>query len=546
MSYQVLARKWRPRTFTELVGQHEVLQTLTHALNNARLHHAYLFTGTRGVGKTTIARIIAACVNCEQGVSAEPCGKCSACCEIAEGRFIDLIEVDAASRTKVEDTRELLENVQYAPSRGRYKVYLIDEVHMLSTHSFNALLKTLEEPPPHILFLLATTDPQKLPVTILSRCLQLNLRNMTPELTVKHLQSILSQEQIPAETPALWQLARAARGSMRDALTLLDQAISHGGGQVLEANVTRLLGVPDQHTVFSLLNSICAQDAAAVLRCVETVAMHNPDYLQMLESMLGILHRVAIAQVLPEGIDDSEGDELAIRALAESVPAEDIQLYFQMALNGRQDMGVAADLRMAFEMLLLRMLAFTPHGPIEGLSTLADTDAQGEKKKPESTLTAKTPLPVEDCNETHIAQEQTGRSKLSQRLAPENWPQTVAACELTGIGANLLANCIPAEFTDETLVLILDKQQSALFNERHSQEIESALATYLACPLKIRIEIGTTPEETPAAASLRMKEQKRLQAIHNFMTDSNVCELLTVFSAQVDEHSLIVKTEELE
>lgn len=546
MSYQVLARKWRPRTFTELVGQHEVQQTLTHALNNARLHHAYLFTGTRGVGKTTIARIIAACVNCEQGVSAEPCGKCSSCREIAEGRFIDLIEVDAASRTKVEDTRELLENVQYAPSRGRYKVYLIDEVHMLSTHSFNALLKTLEEPPPHILFLLATTDPQKLPVTILSRCLQLNLRNMTPELTVKHLQSILDSENIPAEAPALWHLARAARGSMRDALTLLDQAISHGGGQVLESSVISLLGVPDRHTVFSLLNGVCRQDASAVLHCVETVAAHNPDYLQMLESMLGILHRVAIAQVLPEGIDDSEGDKQTIQSLAESVPAEDIQLYFQMALNGRQDLDAAPDLRMGFEMLLLRMLAFTPHGPIEGAQLLVDAAAQSEKKKPEPTVIEKKPLPAEETVVVEALAGHSAETQINLRLAVENWPETVAGCGLTGIGANLLANCVPVKFTDDMLELVLDERQSALFNERHAQDIESALGSYLGYPLQVRMQIGTTQEETPAAASLRMREQKRQQAIHNFMTDSNVCDLLSVFSAHVDESTLTVNMEELE
>ncbi|MBU2885938.1 DNA polymerase III subunit gamma/tau [Gilvimarinus agarilyticus] len=362
MSYQVLARKWRPRTFRDLVGQEHVLQALVNALDHDRLHHAYLFTGTRGVGKTTIARILAKCLNCEAGVSSTPCGQCSACVEIAENRFVDLIEVDAASRTKVEDTRELLENVQYAPTRGRYKVYLIDEVHMLSTHSFNALLKTLEEPPPHVKFLLATTDPQRLPVTILSRCLQFNLKNMTPELVTGHLQHVLEAEAVPFEESALWQLGRAADGSMRDALSLTDQAIAFGSGKVTEAQVRTMLGTIDRSAVYDILQALAVGDAKAVLQAVAQMAEHAPDFASALADLLSILHRVAIGQALPEAVDNSQGDRDQVLALATQLPSEDVQLFYQTGLLGRRDLPLAPEPRAGLEMVLLRMLAFRPQG----------------------------------------------------------------------------------------------------------------------------------------------------------------------------------------
>ncbi|WP_439133676.1 DNA polymerase III subunit gamma/tau [Pseudomaricurvus sp.] len=362
MSYQVLARKWRPRTFRELVGQQHVLQALVNALDHNRLHHAYLFTGTRGVGKTTIARILAKCLNCESGVSSEPCGQCGACVEIAEGRFVDLIEVDAASRTKVEDTRELLENVQYAPTRGRYKVYLIDEVHMLSSHSFNALLKTLEEPPPHVKFLLATTDPQKLPVTILSRCLQFHLKNMDPERIVGHLQYVLEQEMVPFEESALWQLGRAADGSMRDAMSLADQAIAFGGGKVAESEVRSMLGTIDQNLVYRVLEALVSGQGQAVLQAVDELSEHAPDYSGALAELLSSLHRIAIAQALPEAVDNSRGDQQQILTLAQQLPPEDVQLFYQTALMGRRDLPMSPDMRAGFEMVLLRMMAFRPQG----------------------------------------------------------------------------------------------------------------------------------------------------------------------------------------
>lgn len=360
MSYQVLARKWRPRSFREMVGQTHVLKALINALDNQRLHHAYLFTGTRGVGKTTIARIIAKCLNCETGVSSTPCGECSVCREIDEGRFVDLIEVDAASRTKVEDTRELLDNVQYAPSRGRYKVYLIDEVHMLSSHSFNALLKTLEEPPPHVKFLLATTDPQKLPVTILSRCLQFSLKNMPPERVVEHLAHVLGAENVPFEEDALWLLGRAADGSMRDAMSLTDQAIAFGEGRVLAVDVRAMLGTLDHGQVYGVLQALLEGDARALLEAVRQLAEQGPDWAGVLAEMLNVLHRVAIAQALPEAIDNGQGDRDRVLALAQALPAEDVQFYYQMGLIGRRDLPLAPDPRSGFEMVLLRMLAFRP------------------------------------------------------------------------------------------------------------------------------------------------------------------------------------------
>ncbi|SNT00739.1 DNA polymerase III subunit gamma/tau [Pseudomonas segetis] len=360
MSYQVLARKWRPRTFSEMVGQTHVLKALINALDSQRLHHAYLFTGTRGVGKTTIARIIAKCLNCETGISSTPCGTCSICREIDEGRFVDLIEVDAASRTKVEDTRELLDNVQYSPSRGRFKVYLIDEVHMLSSHSFNALLKTLEEPPPHVKFLLATTDPQKLPVTILSRCLQFSLKNMPPERVVEHLTHVLGVEQIPFEDDALWLLGRAADGSMRDAMSLTDQAISFGEGKVLAADVRAMLGTLDHGQVYGVLHALLEGDARAVIDAVRHLAEQGPDWAGVLAEILNVLHRVAIAQALPDAVDNGQGDRERVMALAQALPAEDIQFYYQLGLIGRRDLPLAPDPRSGFEMVLLRMLAFRP------------------------------------------------------------------------------------------------------------------------------------------------------------------------------------------
>ncbi|MCK2183590.1 DNA polymerase III subunit gamma/tau [Halomonas getboli] len=368
MSYQVLARKWRPRTFHELVGQEHVQRALVNALDQGRLHHAYLFTGTRGVGKTTLARILAKCLNCtangqgDEGVTSTPCGQCPSCEAIDDGRFVDLIEVDAASRTKVEDTRELLDNVQYAPTQGRYKVYLIDEVHMLSTSSFNALLKTLEEPPPHVKFLLATTDPQKLPPTVLSRCLQFTLKHMPPERIVGHLSKVLEAESVSFEESALWLLGKAAEGSMRDAMSLTDQAIAFGQGEVRHADVAAMLGTLDHRHVLALLEAMAEVDAARVLSEVAALAEQGPDFAGVLDDVTGVLHRLAVAQMVPDALDNGHGDRDTLLALAARFTAEDIQLYYQIGIQGRGDMAHAPDLRTALEMTLLRMLAFRPQG----------------------------------------------------------------------------------------------------------------------------------------------------------------------------------------
>lgn len=390
MSYQVLARKWRPRFFREMVGQEHVLQALINALDHNRLHHAYLFTGTRGVGKTTIARILAKCLNCEVGVSSEPCGVCSSCTEIAQGSFVDLIEVDAASRTKVEDTRELLDNVQYAPSKGRFKVYLIDEVHMLSTHSFNALLKTLEEPPEHVKFLLATTDPQKLPPTILSRCLQFHLKNMSPEKISGHLQHVLTQEVMEFEEPALWSLARSAHGSMRDALSLTDQAIAFGTGRVTADSVSSMLGSIDLQTVYHLMQGLINYDAAALMAEVAKFSEHAPDYTAVLDELLLLLHRLTLAQVSADCVDNSEGDREKVIALAAQLSAEELQLFYQMGILGKRDIGLAPDLRTGFEMTLIRMLTFKPEGVKEPLQRDLPSSSVQTKQVVENSTTSDT------------------------------------------------------------------------------------------------------------------------------------------------------------
>ncbi len=369
MSYQVLARKYRPASFAELEGQEHVLRALVNALDNNRLHHAYLFTGTRGVGKTTIARILAKCLNCDKGISAVPCGECSTCLEIAEGRSVDLIEVDAASRTKVEDTRELLDNVQYLPSKNRFKIYLIDEVHMLSNHSFNALLKTLEEPPEHVKFLLATTDPKKLPVTVLSRCLQFNLKNLSPERIVSYLKQILPIEHVEFDEAALWQIGRAADGSMRDALSLTDQAISYGNDAVRDAEVKAMLGSIDQREVFGLIEGLINKDASAILGKIADLAEYSPDYVGLLAELLAVFHRITLAHAMPDNINNTQGDRALVEAAANALSPEDVQLYYQIGLLGQRDLPHAPDLRSGFEMVMLRMLTFTPNPQQAATST---------------------------------------------------------------------------------------------------------------------------------------------------------------------------------
>ena len=420
MSYQVLARKWRPRTFEDMVGQEHVLQALIHALDNQRLHHAYLFTGTRGVGKTTIGRLLARCLNCETGVTATPCGTCSSCQEIQEGRFVDLIEIDAASRTGVDDMRELTDNVQYSPTRGRFKVYLIDEVHMLTNQSFNAFLKTLEEPPEHVKFLLATTDPQKLPVTVLSRCLQFNLKRMTPEHIAGHLRHVLTQEGIPFEEPALWLLARAADGSMRDALSLTDQAIAFGNQTLSGSDVSNMLGTIDQSDIENLVNALVEDDGPALLSEINRISDFAPDYSVILADLLSLFHRVTMEQVVPGSVDNAFGDAAQVESLARRLSAEDAQLFYQAALMGRKDLSVTPDARMGFEMTLLRMLAFRPgtdrrEPPVVASGRSSSGQESREDPEPGPAASEKITAAVEP--------EQTPQPEPEQRAEPTPQPE---------------------------------------------------------------------------------------------------------------------------
>ena len=564
MSYQVLARKWRPKSFREMVGQEHVLQALINALDNERLHHAYLFTGTRGVGKTTIARILAKCLNCEAGVSSEPCGTCSSCTEIAEGRSVDLLEVDAASRTKVEDTRELLENVQYAPTRSRYKVYLIDEVHMLSSHSFNALLKTLEEPPPHVKFLLATTDPQKLPATVLSRCLQFNLKNMPPEQIVGHLGNVLEQEMVSFEEPALWLLGRAAAGSMRDALSLTDQAIAFGSGKVTEEEVRSMLGNVDLSFVYRLLETIIAGEPGAVLEAVAHMAEHAPDFEGGLYELLSLLHRVAMAQSVPDAIDNSWGDAEQVAALASSLTAEDAQLFYQLALNGKRDIALAPDPRQGFEMIMLRMLAFRPAvvideslGP-EDLQEVPGTDA-GEAGAPLKKSRDVTPAvarrsqhdivsaeprhfpPTDEVKGSAVTADSpaplSGSFELAN-LTSGNWYQLLADLGLAGIVYNIASHCEMRARDDINLHFVLDEDNAALFSEGHTEKLRLALENYFSCALKVVIEAGPVQGETPARRTDRLAQERQQQAVVAIEGDPQLQALISRFDGELDRSSI--------
>lgn len=557
MSYQVLARKYRPTVFAEVAGQSHVLKSLINALDNQRLHHAYLLTGTRGVGKTTLARILARCLNCEEGISSKPCGQCGACKEISEGRFIDLIEVDAASRTKVEDTRELLENVQYLPTRGRYKVYLIDEVHMLSTHSFNALLKTLEEPPEHVKFLLATTDPQKLPITVLSRCLQFNLKNLAPARIAEYISEILVKENVQTESDALWQIAMAASGSMRDALTLTDQAISYCEGSVLTEGVTQMLGVPPQQQIVKLLEAMASRDVGQVVELVQTIGEQTPDYHHTLDALLSMLHRVALAQVAPDAVDNSVGDLEKVQELAGLLTAEDVQLYYQIGTKGREDLKLAVEMRSAFEMVLLRMLVFSPNymAPArEAVESESAASSVSEKKKPTVTISETSLSPEENrpkCeNKSHststpkVIPESTSEAVIDGNdaavdITPSNWITVFPTLELTGISANIMANCELISATKDTLSFLLAREQSAVFSEEAPRKIAPAFEKLLGKKVAVEITIGDTTGETPAARKIRLNQEMQAKRIRDFENDWPVLELKKKFGGRVVIESIV-------
>lgn len=526
MSYLVLARKWRPKRFSELVGQEHVVRALGNALDTGRVHHAFLFTGTRGVGKTTIARIFAKSLNCEVGVSSTPCGQCSACQEIDAGRFIDLIEVDAASRTKVEDTRELLENVQYAPSRGRFKVYLIDEVHMLSTHSFNALLKTLEEPPPHVKFLLATTDPQKLPVTILSRCLQFSLKRLPAPLITGYLRQVLTDEGIPCEEPALHLIARAGDGSMRDALSLLDQAIAFGGGRVEQVAVSEMLGSIDRGRVVALLEALAANDAPMLLGQVAELDQLSPDYAVVLAELLSLLQQVALTQVLPDAVtDDALVDPEDLRRLAGLLPPEDVQLFYQIALLGRRDLPLTPDPRSGFEMVLLRMLCFRPAtaemtAPIATASAASRPVAMPATTSP-PTATVIAPRPAPAPPVAIPAQPVSEWSALIERLG------------LTGIAKQVALHCALVEREGNHFRLMLEPSHAQMLSDSVKERLKTALEQQLEAPVTLQFQTGKVTATTPARQQAEQKAERQRTAADHIVRDPHVQAMQDAFGAQI-------------
>lgn len=554
MSYQVLARKWRPGRFEDLVGQEHVVRALVNGLDNDRLHHAFLFTGTRGVGKTTIARILAKSLNCEKGVSSRPCGECASCQEVEQGRFVDLIEVDAASRTKVDDTRELLDNVQYAPTRGRYKVYLIDEVHMLSGHSFNALLKTLEEPPPHVKFLLATTDPQKLPVTVLSRCLQFNLKHLQPEQIEGQLNKILTAEGIEFEPAALTLLARSADGSMRDALSLLDQAIAFTAGGVVEASVREMLGTIDETSIRQVLESLATGDAAGLIGAVSDVAERSLDYGAVLEELLIHLYRIAMAQV-DAALVESFYDDQRAEALefAGRISPEDVQLYYQIGLKGRQDMTLAPDPRMGLEMVLLRMLAFRPGAvsmaPVASGGTAQATTSAAKGKHapvgktaataaPAEPVASQAPAPEPPHAEPPVA-EPNAEPAPAPGEVPDDWAGMVKAMGLGGLLAQLADNAVMESRTDDKVVLTLDQVFAQLHNKSREQELQDALRKLLGNPqLVLELTVGQSDKETPAATRKRETDERQQAAEVAIEEDPNIQALKDSFGAQIRPGSI--------
>jgi DNA polymerase III subunit gamma/tau len=526
MNYQVLARKWRPSNFTEVVGQDHVVKSLINALQHDRLHHAYLFTGTRGVGKTTIARILAKAINCENLQEFNPCGKCDVCRALDEGRFMDLIEVDAASRTKVEDTRDLLDNAQYAPHHGRYKVYLIDEVHMLSGHSFNALLKTLEEPPPHVKFLLATTDPQKIPVTVLSRCLQFNLKRLLPGQIFTQMQDILRQEQIESEPLALQLLARAADGSMRDGLSLLDQAIVYGAGKVTADDVSAMLGTVGQRPVENMLNALADADAQAILNKIEEIANIHADFSSVLQQILQALHRIALSQQLPGAIEH-EFDKEMITALSQRFTPEDVQLYYQIALVGQRDLDLAPDSRMGFEMVMLRMLTFKP------VSTESIPIKPKQAPLPIPTTKQQSAIKIELIKSPELVAEKIAQEYSGAVNSNHSWVDMIAIMKLESLTRELANNCILELIDNQICKLHLDASHQQLLTPTREKKLQQALQDYRGAPLKLVIKIERADIQTPAVQSARDKEDKQQAAVDAINSDTNVQALKEHFDARV-------------
>ena len=567
---QALARKWRPKTFAELVGQEHVVQALANALGAQRLHHAYLFTGTRGVGKTTLARILAKAFNCERGVSATPCGQCSACSGIDAGRFVDLLEVDAASNTQVDKMRELLENALYAPSAGRYKVYVIDEVHQLSGHSFNAMLKTLEEPPEHVKFVLATTDPQKVPVTVLSRCLQFNLRQIPPVQIRARLATILESEAIGYEPAALGALAQAARGSLRDGLSLLDQAIAHGGGSVSAQSVAAMLGLVGREHLHRIADALAQRDGPALIAEADAMAAHGLAFEQGLQELASLWHRIALAQIVPAAITADDADAREIERLAQCFSPEEVQLYYQIVNQGRADIVLAPDDYAGFTMTLLRMLAFAPEtagAASEGARTAppismprggGNAAARGGAKAPSP------PTPLPEGEESFAASSPS--EKATERFSPPSpsgrgtegegkkathaipvdapqsaltdWPGALSAMKLSGMARQLAQNCELVGESNGVVALRLAEAHKHLLEKGPQERLRGALEEHLGRAIRLQVAVGEPVGMTPAAMDEQERRSKLASAARSLDADPFVRDLVENLGARVVPDSI--------
>ena len=517
---QVLARKWRPKNFSELTGQEHVVRALSNALEQNRLHHAYLLTGTRGVGKTTIARILAKSLNCEQGITANPCGTCPACAQIDSGSFIDLIELDAASNTQVDNMRELLENALYAPTCARFKIYIIDEVHMLSKSAFNAMLKTLEEPPEHVKFILATTDPQKIPITVLSRCLQFNLKQIPPAQIADYLQHVLSKESIPNDAASIQFIARAAQGSMRDALSLLDQAIAFGEGKIDEAGVRDMLGIIDQGYLFDVLEALTQKNGLTLLSLAQEMEAQCLSFDSVLQELAALLHRTALAQAVPQAISEDTPDSARIFALAQSLPPEDVQLFYQIALHGRADLALAPDEYAGFTMTLLRMLAFIPDDLSEDAQAVPDTIPKTQSSRQTAVRHSQ---PVID---------QPPQGSVSE-LSNFNWPEVTQQLKLTGM-AKMLAQYSEAKvISADQIELCIPEVHKHLLEKKYQDKIQTAVQAYFGTPMTVVCSIGSITGMTPAVLKQREETEKQAQAIAMIEKDPIVQELIEQFDAKL-------------
>lgn len=526
----VLARKWRPRNFAQLVGQEHVVQALSNALTSHRLHHAYLFTGTRGVGKTTIARIFAKSLNCINGITATPCGACQACLEIDVGRFVDLIELDAASNTQVESMRDLLEGALYAPNNARFKVYIIDEVHMLSRSAFNAMLKTLEEPPAHVKFILATTDPQKIPVTVLSRCLQFNLKQLPPQLIARHLQFVLGEEKITFENGALSLVARAAQGSMRDALSLLDQAIAFSEGCVAENQVRAMLGVIDQSYLFDILNCVQQDDGAGLLSIADNMASRSIAFDNALQELATLLHRITLAQTVPQAIPEDEPQRERLFELAQSISPETLQLHYQIALHGRADLALAPDEYAGFTMTLLRMLAFSPETKTQ------DANVRPVPLKPKSTPTVLTPPPSVAQNAPSIAPPLPAAMEAGTLL---DWGSVLGQLNIQSMALQLAKHCVLESYQAGQMTLCLAQESKHLHSNKPATErLQAALSEHLGQPIKLQIVLGKPQVASPARVEQQVKQARQQTAQESIAQDPFVQEAQQRLAAKVVPDSI--------